>query len=141
MRNLNIQKSMGPNEMHPRVMTQLADVVTKTLSMIYERSWQSGEVHRDWKKGNFALTFKKSGNYRPVSLTSAPGKMMEQVQLEAMLKHMEDREGIPDSPHGFTKGNSCLTNLVAFCDGETTSVDKERATDASQHCLISSSTT
>ena len=67
--------------------------------------------------GDIIPIFKKEkkedlGNYRPV-----------------MLRHMENKDVIGDSQHGFTKGKSCLTNLVAFYIGVTTPVDKGRATD------------
>jgi len=134
LRNLDVHKSMGPEGMHPRVLRELADVIAETLSTIFERSGRTGQVYEDWRKANVTPIFKKGkkenpGNYRPLSLTSIPGKVMEQPILEVIIKQVEEKKVIRSSQHGFTKEKSCLTNLIAFCDGMTGWVDEGRAVD------------
>ena len=58
LRNLKMHRSMRPNEVHP-VLRELVDEVAKSLPIIFERSWQSGEVPSDWKGGNITPIFKK----------------------------------------------------------------------------------
>jgi len=71
-------------------------VVVNALYIISEKSWLSNsvcEVPADWEKGNITPTFKKGRkenpiSYRPVSLASVPRKIVKQILLELMLKHM-----------------------------------------------------
>ncbi|KFP12314.1 hypothetical protein Z169_05524, partial [Egretta garzetta] len=97
LRKLDTHKSMGPDGMHPRVLKELSDVIAEPLSIIYERSWRTGEVPDDWKIANVTPVFKKGkkedpGNYRPVSLTSVPGKVMEQLILSDLSKQVDDKK-------------------------------------------------
>uniref|UniRef100_A0A8U8BM73 Uncharacterized protein n=1 Tax=Geospiza parvula TaxID=87175 RepID=A0A8U8BM73_GEOPR len=131
---LDVHKSMGPDEIHPRVMRELANELAKPLSIIYQQSWFTGEVPDDWKLANVIAIHKKGakedpGNYRPVSLTSVPGKIMEQFILSAITKNLQDGRGIRPSQHGFRRGRSCLTNLVTFYDQVTRLVGAGKAVD------------
>jgi len=77
---------MWPDEIHLRVMRELVEVIAKTLSIIYQRFLLTGEVPEDWRLANVTPIYKKGckedpGVYRPVSLTSVPGKVMEQIIL------------------------------------------------------------
>ncbi|KFO09640.1 hypothetical protein N312_07356, partial [Balearica regulorum gibbericeps] len=95
--NLKVHKSMGPDEMRPRVLRKLVGEVAKPLSILFEKYWQSGEVPTDWKRGKITPVFKKGkkedpGNYGLVSLTFVPSKIMEHILLEPMLRHMDNKE-------------------------------------------------
>jgi len=132
--NLDTHKSMGPDGMHSRVLRELAEVIAEPLSIIFERSWRTGEVPEDLKKASGTPVFKNfkkedPGNYRSVSLTSIPGKMTEQLILEVIIKQAKEKKVIRSSQHGFTKGKSGLTNLLAFYNGMTGWVDEGRAVD------------
>ncbi|TRZ25704.1 hypothetical protein HGM15179_001423 [Zosterops borbonicus] len=104
LRCLDTHKSMGPDGIHPRVMRELADELVKPLSIIYNQSWLTGEVLEDWKLANVTLIHKKGGkedpsNYRPVSLTSVPGRIMEQFILSVIMQHLQDGQGLRPSQH------------------------------------------
>jgi len=76
-------------------------------------------VPEDCRKASVTPVFKKGkkedpGNYRPVSLTSIPGRVMEQLILDVTSKHMEEKKVIRSSQLGINKGKSCLTNPTAF---------------------------
>ena len=72
---------MGLDEIHPRVLRELAEEIAEPLSIIYQRSLLTGEVPEDWRLANVTPTYKKGcredpGNYRPVSLTSVPRRRL-----------------------------------------------------------------
>jgi len=99
---LNVHRSMGPDGIHPRVLKDLADVMAGPLSITCQRSCESGEVPADWKLANVIPIYKNGmredpGNYRPVSLTSVPGKIIEKIILCTTERHLKSNAIIRQS--------------------------------------------
>ena len=87
-----------------------------------QHTWKFTAVRRNpshWKEANITPVLKKGEkedpeNYSSVSLTSMHSKNIEQVLLEDMSRHMDDKEVTGDRQHGFTTGKLCLINLAAL---------------------------
>ena len=71
---------------------------TDQPSIICEKSWRTGEMPEDWRIASVTPVFKKGkedlGNYRPVSLSSVPRKVMEQLVLDPLSKPLEEKKVI-----------------------------------------------
>ncbi|KAM6308952.1 receptor-type tyrosine-protein phosphatase eta [Aegotheles albertisi] len=56
---LNVCQSMGSDGIHPRVLKELADIMTESFSITYQRSWESGKVSAAWELANVTPVYKK----------------------------------------------------------------------------------
>ncbi|CAM4595088.1 unnamed protein product [Lepidochelys kempii] len=134
LEQLNGTKSGGPDNLHPRILKELAHEIASPLARIFNESVNSGVVLYDWRIANIVPIFKKGkksdpGNYRPVSLTSVVCKVLEKVLKEKVVKDIEVNGKWDKIQHCFTKGRSCQTNLISFFEKVTDFLDKGNAVD------------
>jgi len=61
---LNVYKSMGQDDIHPRVLKELVDVVAEPLFIVFEKLWLLGKVLEDWKKETSLPFTRKGGRTR-----------------------------------------------------------------------------
>ena len=99
LRKLDAYKSMELDGLHPGVLRELADVVAKPLSIIFHQSWLTRDVPVDWKLANVMPIFKSGrkndpGSYRPISITSVPGNVMERIILGTIMDQLKVNQGI-----------------------------------------------
>lgn len=91
------------------------------LLNIFKRSLEETVIPKEWKQANVTAIFKKGAkwdpaNYRPVSLTSKIGKIMERMINDDIVHFLQSNNLIKDSQHGFRNKRSCLTNLLEFME-------------------------
>ena len=74
LKNLDPNKTPGPDGMHPKVLMKVAEEIVEPVYMIYEESLLTSSIPDYWEVANITSIFKEGdrkdpGNYRPVSLT------------------------------------------------------------------------
>ena len=131
---LKVNKSPGPDTISPRILKEGKNELVKPLSLIFNKSLQSGSVPDEWKLANVTPIFKKGSkslpsNYRPISLTSVVCKVLETLIRNKIVSHLEENNLIKNTQHGFRNKRSCLTNLLDFFHDVLNQYDESKAVD------------
>ena len=108
-------------------------MTAECLSLIYNKSIEEGELPLDWKTAHVTPVYKSgsqhfASNYRPISLTSIPCKLLEHILLGDILEKIDGF--LHNRQHGFRKGLSCGTQLCATIHDILTTTYKDQSVHA-----------
>ena len=104
--NLKPNKASGPDKIAARFLKKMASVLAQSLTLIFKASLAQGILLDDWKKAFVIPVYKKgdrscAANYRPISLTSLPCKIMEHIICSNIFSHLDGHGILCDEQHGF----------------------------------------
>ena len=114
---LDTSKATGPDKISPRFLKEGASVLKAPLCKLFNLSLQKCIFPTDWKNANVTPVLKKNspsniGNYRPISLLSVIGKVMERCIYKHVYNYMLDNNIIISHQSGFTPGDSAINQLL-----------------------------
>ena len=134
LKNVNVNKSLGPDDIHPRILHELADFLTSPITILFNRSIQGEELPDDWKLQFVSPIYKKgqrslAENYRPISLTCILCKMLESLVRAELLTHLLKNNVLSKRQYGFINGRSTTLQLLHFIDACAQSIVQGNVVD------------
>ena len=117
LNNLNVTKASGPDLISPRLLKECATILSKPLSIIFNRSLLQGYFPSNWKDANVTAIYKKAdksmpSNYRPISLLSQIGKAMERYIHKHLYNYISENNLLTPFQSGFIQGDSTTFHLL-----------------------------
>jgi hypothetical protein len=130
--NLNVNKAYGPDGMSPIFLKNCAEIITPSLTILFNLSLDHGYFPQDWKQANVVPIFKKGqdnlvSNYRPISLLSVISKVLERLVHNHI--YPITRGDIHDHQHGFMSHKSTSTQLIEFYNNIYKQLDNKTQCD------------
>ena len=126
---LKVDKSPGPDCLHPRLLREIANELAYPLAFIFNISLKSGTLPEEWKTSIVAAIHKKGSksdiaNYRPVSLTCVACKIQESIIRDHIMQHFLENRLFSNKQYGFIKGRSTSLQLLKLLDEWTRSLEE-----------------
>jgi hypothetical protein len=134
LKQLDINKTAGIDRVHPHVLNKCASSLSVPLALVFSLSLETGVVPIAWSLANVTPIHKKgsrlqAANYRPVSLTSVPCKVLESIIRDALEYHLSTNQLLNPQQHGFVPKKACVTNLLETVDFVTKNLAMKKSID------------
>ncbi|MCG8048538.1 MAG: reverse transcriptase domain-containing protein [Candidatus Thiodiazotropha endolucinida] len=127
---LNPSKPGGPDEIMPKLIKLTGTSLIRPLALLFNKSLSLGRVPTEWKMANISAIFKGKGsdqdptNYRPISITSCLGKLMEKIIFKYLYNYLEQNNILTKHQSGFRPNDSTVNQLLEIYHTILESLDK-----------------
>lgn len=115
---LDNKKSTGPDGLSNAFLRRYAQQISNFLTTVFKFLITSGVVPADWRIARVAPVHKAGDrllpkNYRPVSVTSSCGKLLEHIVVSFIQEFFIKNNILSPHQHDFRKGLSTTTQLIS----------------------------
>lgn len=129
IKSLKPSLAPGSDQINVKFLQNTVCYSSIILTKIFQQSLNDGVLPSEWKVGKVVLIHKSGNkhsplNYRPISLTSIPCKILEHILASHLANFLESHSFFCQSQHGFRKSYSCETQLTLFVHKLNTILDK-----------------
>jgi hypothetical protein len=123
---LDPNKATGPDKISHNMLKISPDKITKPLLIIFNKSLQQSKYPSNWKsaifkKGDTSLP----SNYRPISLISCVGKLIERIIYKHVYNHLVNNNPIYKYQSGFLPKHSTVHQLLELYNSILNSLEKK----------------
>ena len=131
LKTLDVTKATGPDGVSIRLLKEAAPFIYKSLTRLFNLSLQSKKFPTDWKRAHVTPLFKSGdmmscNNYRPISLLSCTGKVMEKVIFKHVFNFFRDNQVISSNQSGFMPGDSTVNQLLSLYHELALAIDQQK---------------
>ena len=135
IKELDQSKAVGPDLVHNKLLVKAVDIISGPLAMLFNRSMTENKFPSLWKTAHVTPIHKKGDNsvctnYRPISLLSCVGKIMEKCIQKHVFSFLTENNIITLSQSGFIPGDSTTYQLLSIYDDFCKSLDQRYTTQA-----------
>ena len=117
IKSLDINKASGPDLINPKLLKEGVNQLAYPFTKLFNLSFSLKIYPESWKKANVSAIYKNDSptipnNYRPISLLSIIGKLMEKCIHYHLTQYLLDNNIITPFQSVFRTGDSTVNQLL-----------------------------